>query len=227
MSDSGKAGSGRGNSRRRPFKRRDHETRQEDDNSRRPTQGGRGKNNNHQENSSNNLAPRNSAPNASGSSGQDKKGRGGRYRGGRSSRNQGASGRAGENYRGEKLPHIERPKWTPPKMNTDPLPVPDCSWCGKPIRDISQAISDIDTDLPVHFDCVTAKLAAEEKLEKGDVISYIGGGRFGIVNFIPRTGPRPSPDANNGFKIKKIIEWENKDKRADWRFEICDHYSVT
>ena len=224
MSDSGKAGNGRGNNRRRPFRRRDHETRQEDENSSRPSaQGGRSKNNNHQENSSNNFAPRNSNPN---SSGQDKKGRGaGRHRG-RSSRNQGASGRGGDNYRRE-IPYIERPKWTPPKMNTDPLPVPDCSWCGKPIRDISQAISDIDTDLPVHFDCVTAKLAEAEKLEKGDVITYIGGGRFGIVNFIPRTGPRPSPGANNGFKIKKIIEWENKDKRADWRFEICDHYSVT
>ena len=126
----------------------------------------------------------------------------------------------------------ERPKWVPPKMNTDPLPVPDCLWCGKPIRDISLAIADKDTGVPVHFECVAARIAATEKLEKGDTITYIGGGRFGIVCFGDSDYPRDSQDrgaapGNRDFRIKKIIEWEDKEKRAEWRSLISEHYSVT
>jgi hypothetical protein len=29
------------------------------------------------------------------------------------------------------------------------------------------------------------------------------------------------------FKIKKILEWEDKENRAEWRKTICDHYSLT
>jgi hypothetical protein len=86
-------------------------------------------------------------------------------------------------------------------------------------------MTDKETGLPVHFDCVAAKIAQEEKLEKGDTVTYIGGGRFGIVCFgsgIPARGGE-----GRTFKIKKIIEWENKDDRAEWRSTISDHYSVT
>jgi len=133
----------------------------------------------------------------------------------------------------EKAPFYVRPKWVPPVPNTSPLPVPDCPWCGKPIRDISSAIADKDTGVPVHFDCVAAKIASGENLEKGDIISYIGGGRFGIVSFggkdsQERTGSgfRGPVSEFRDFKIKKIIEWENKDKKAEWRSEISDHYLV-
>ena len=132
--------------------------------------------------------------------------------------------RGNETVRGEKAPHVERPKWLPPKQNTDPLPASDCLWCGKPIRDISSAIADKDTGNPVHFDCVAARIAFGEKLEKGDTIAYIGGGRFAVVNF---GTPGASLAAERNFAIKKIIEWENKDKRADWRTVISEHYSVT
>jgi len=149
---------------------------------------------------------------------------------------------------GDRVSFVERPKWIPPKTNTDPLPVSECLWCGKPIRDISSAIADKDTGAPVHFDCVAARIAFGEKLEKGDTIAYIGAGRFGIVNFgnagassrystdgSSQDSGKPEssseaqnhPAANRGFIIKKIIEWENKDKRAEWRSVICDHYSVT
>ena len=109
-------------------------------------------------------------------------------------------------------------------MSTDPLPVSDCPCCGKPIRDISSAIADKYTGNPVHFDCVTARIATGERLEKGDIVAYIGGGRFGIVSF-GNSGASHTTDRN--FTIKKVIEWENKDKRAEWRSEISDHYSVT
>ena len=118
--------------------------------------------------------------------------------------------------RNERAPNIDRPKWTPQRMNANPLPVPDCPYCGKPIRDISQAVSDKDTGTPVHFDCIISRINGGEILEKDDSVVYIGGGRFGVVSFAGR----------NEFKIKKIIEWENKDKRAEWRSEVCDHYSV-
>ena len=116
----------------------------------------------------------------------------------------------------EKPVVIERPKWVPPPLDTSPLPVPDCPYCGKPIREISQAIADKDSGKPVHFDCITSRITNSELLESGESLSYIGGGRFAIGTMGPRLE----------FKIKKIIEWENKDKRAEWRSEICDHYSV-
>jgi hypothetical protein len=132
--------------------------------------------------------------------------------------------RGSENVRGERTSHAERPKWIPPKINTEPLPVSDCPWCGKPIRDISSAITDKDTGNPVHFDCVTARISFGEKLEKGESVAYIGGGRFGIVSF---GSPGASAAADRNFTIKKIIEWENNDKKAEWRSAISDHYSVT
>ena len=169
-----------------------------------------------------------------------------------SGRNSDFPGNKNSGYRkgGDRGSFYERPKWTPPKMKTEPLPVSDCPWCGKPIRDMSSAIADKDTGAPVHFDCVISRITFGEKLEKGDTVTYIGGGRFGIIcfgnSFIGNKEPHAksqgnqqaagrqeqdrkfsaSPAANRDFIIKKIIEWENKDNRAEWRSVICDHYSV-
>jgi hypothetical protein len=71
---------------------------------------------------------------------------------------------------------------------------------------------------PAHFECVMAFIAEEERLEKEDTLAYIGGGRFGIVRF---TG------ASRTFRIKKIMEWENKENRAEWRKTISEYYSST
>jgi hypothetical protein len=218
MSNNGKAGSGRGN-RKRPFRRRDNSNWHEGDSTGRPSGG-------------ENKTAQNPAgtPPAKGNPAFYKKG--------------------GGNDREERLSYIERPKWIPPKTNTDPMPVSDCPWCGKPIRDMSTAIADKDTGSPVHFDCVTARIAFGEKLEKGEYLAYIGGGRFGVISFGNnsasfRSQPAAPPVENHGgqdnlqgagrsqsqqgrsFIIKKIIEWESKDRRAEWRSVICDHYSVT
>jgi hypothetical protein len=72
----------------------------------------------------------------------------------------------------------------------------------------------------VHFDCVLARLADGEILEKGDTITYIGGGRFGVVHFA-------GIQDQKGFSIKKIFEWENKDNRAEWRSLVSNRYSET
>jgi hypothetical protein len=135
------------------------------------------------------------------------------------------SGRT-DSIRGERVSFIERPKWIPPKTNTEPLPVSTCPWCGRPIRDISSAIADKDTGVPVHFDCVTARITFGEKLEKGETVAYIGGGRFGIV-FTGSFNSSQNRNEHRDFSIRKIIEWENKEKRAEWRSIICEHFSMT
>jgi len=212
MSSSGRAGSGRAD-RKKQFKKRDNDTWQDGEY-------------------------------ASRASGGDS--RSGRGQPGAQVKGNNSYYKKGGEVRGDRVSFVERPKWIPPKTNTEPLPVSECLWCGKPIRDISSAIADKDTGAPVHFDCVAARIAFGEKLEKGDTIAYIGAGRFGIVSYGSSGAPsRYSPDGspqdsgkqesppeaqnhpNRGFAIKKIIEWENKDKRAEWRSVICDHYSVT
>ena len=201
MSGSEKAGNGRGNNhgnnRRRPFRRRDR------DNNARQEVGGFGE-----------PRVKDASPNRASAEGSDNQGRQNRT---------GFSKRGGENPRGEKVPFFERPKWVPPKINNVPLPVPDCPWCGKPIRDISLAIADKDTGAPVHFECVAARITGGENLEKDEVVTYIGGGRFGVVCFDGHGDPNT---IGRCYKIKKIIEWENKEKRAEWRSAICEHYSI-
>jgi len=138
----------------------------------------------------------------------------------------GSPKRSGDNIMEERVAYIERPRWIPPKINLEPLPVSICPWCGKPIRDMPSAMADKDTGVPVHFDCVTARITYGEKLEKGETVAYIGGGRFGIVSF-GSSGFSQNKTDYSDFTIKRIIEWESKDKRADWRIVICDHFSVT
>jgi hypothetical protein len=120
----------------------------------------------------------------------------------------------------KKQEFVERPRWTPVKPPAEPLPIPDCPICGKPIKDISSALSEKNSGEPAHFDCVITKIAEQESLEKGDQIAYIGGGRFGVIHFT-------SPQDARTFKIKKILEWEDKENRAEWRRNIADHFSVT
>jgi hypothetical protein len=109
---------------------------------------------------------------------------------------------------------------------------PDCPYCGKPIKDMFTAIADKDTGEAVHFECAAARIAEGETLEKGDAVTYLGGGRFGIVHF-----PGMIRDALRGrrggdeydtknFRIKKIFEWEKTEDRSPWRKTIEEHFSV-
>jgi hypothetical protein len=113
---------------------------------------------------------------------------------------------------------MERLRWIPPVRPSEPLPTPDCPYCGKPIKDIASALEDRAANAPAHFECIMAFLAEDERLEKGDTLAYIGGGRFGIVHF---TG------TSHTFRIKKIMEWEDRENRAEWRISISEHYSST
>ena len=114
----------------------------------------------------------------------------------------------------------ERPRWTAPVQPDNPITTPDCPWCGKQIKDIATAIADKDTGIPVHFDCVLARITEMETLEINDSVCYIGGGRFGVVHY------NNPPDVRD-FTIKRIYEWEVKDNSAEWRRPISEYFSLT
>jgi hypothetical protein len=114
----------------------------------------------------------------------------------------------------------DRPRWTAPVLPANPITSPDCPWCGKQIKDITTAISDKDTGLPVHFDCVLARIGEMESLENNDCVCYIGGGRFGIVHY-------NNPPDTRDFSIKKILEWELKESHSEWRRPISEYFSIT
>jgi hypothetical protein len=115
---------------------------------------------------------------------------------------------------------IERQKWVPPKPPALSLPSVSCAWCGKPIKEMSTAISEPAGGKLVHFDCAINRIIEEEVLERGDTVSYIGGGRFGIIHY------NNPPDIRD-FMIKKILEWENKENRSEWRVAISDYFTIT
>ncbi|MCL2209883.1 MAG: hypothetical protein FWC19_07160 [Treponema sp.] len=114
----------------------------------------------------------------------------------------------------------ERPRWTAPILPSNPVTTPDCPWCGKQITDITTAITDKETGLPVHFDCVLERIAGMENLETNDSVCYIGGGRFGIIHY-------NNPPDTRDFIIKKIYEWEVKDANIEWRKPFSEYFSIT
>ncbi|MDR3122966.1 MAG: hypothetical protein LBU16_04210 [Treponema sp.] len=129
-------------------------------------------------------------------------------------------GNGGSRFDKAKGTMVDRPKWVPPVMSCEPIPVPNCPYCGKPIRDLSAALTDRHSGEAIHFDCVLRRLRENEILERGDAVTYIGAGRFGVVHFA-------NPNDRRGFTIKKVFEWETRENRAEWRKSLADHYSIT
>jgi hypothetical protein len=116
---------------------------------------------------------------------------------------------------------IQRPKWSPAKGTDEAIPTPLCPVCGKSIGDLASAFCDRNSGEAIHFDCALNIVTKREQLDHGDTLSYIGGGRFGVVHF------DRGPGAKGRFRIKKVIESDKKDERSDWRRIIADHFSVT
>jgi hypothetical protein len=114
----------------------------------------------------------------------------------------------------------DRLKWVPPKPPELSLPEIFCALCGKLIKDMSTAITEPASGKPVHFDCAISRVVEGEVLERGDTVSYIGGGRFGVIHY------NNPPDIRD-FRIKKILEWEDKENRSEWRVAISEHFTVT
>ncbi len=94
----------------------------------------------------------------------------------------------------------------------------DCPLCGKPIKDISSALSDKTDGNPVHFDCVLAHLKKNESLNDGEHIIYIGKGQFAVIKYA-------SPVTMKEFSIVRMIQWEDKKERSPWRDKISELFS--
>lgn len=95
---------------------------------------------------------------------------------------------------------------------------PVCPICSKVINDLSSALVQKGGTAPIHFECAMEQVSASEKLGEGDKIAYIGQGRFGVLNY-------PNIRDVRHFSIKKIIEWEDRESRSEWRDEMAELYS--
>ena len=78
-----------------------------------------------------------------------------------------------------------------------------CPKCGQAITDIASALTDRNSQQPVHFDCAMQEVQSKEQLSANEKIAYIGQGRFGILYF-------ENPRDQRKFTIKKILEWEER-----------------
>jgi hypothetical protein len=96
--------------------------------------------------------------------------------------------------------------------------IPVCELCGQQITDVSSAIANKVSGSPVHFDCVIKKIAETEKTGEKDKITYIGQGRFAVLHF-------ENPHDMRHFTIVKTIEWEDHEKKSEWRSEMAGLYS--
>lgn len=93
-----------------------------------------------------------------------------------------------------------------------------CPKCGQLITDMASAIADKSSGNPVHFECVMAQLEKTESVGQNEKICYIGQGRFGILYF-------ENPRDQRHFTIKKIIDWEEREREHSWRSEISTLFS--
>lgn len=93
-----------------------------------------------------------------------------------------------------------------------------CPVCGQPINDIANAMADKTSGSPVHFDCVLEQVKKTEPTGENEKISYIGQGRFAVLYY-------ENPRDQRHFTIKKIIEWENREQKSEWREELSGLYS--
>ena len=93
-----------------------------------------------------------------------------------------------------------------------------CAKCGQPITEIASSLCDKKTGEPIHFECALNEVQAGETLGENEKIAYIGQGRFGVLYF-------ENPRDQRKFTIKKIIEWEDREKTSEWRDELSGLYS--
>lgn len=102
--------------------------------------------------------------------------------------------------------------------HNEPSELRICSRCGKPIKDLSVALADKTDGNPVHFDCVLHLLQENEILHENEALSYIGQGKFAVIKYASMVTMKE-------FTIVRVIEWEDKNTRADWRGKIADRFS--
>ncbi|MFZ2636344.1 MAG: hypothetical protein WAZ99_02870 [Rectinemataceae bacterium] len=115
----------------------------------------------------------------------------------------GQPGQAGQNPGAKGVPERAAPQLRQ-------APAFSCALCEKPIYDLTGALSDKDSGLPVHFDCALERVSAAETLLPGEKIAYLGSGCFGVVT---ATGDTP----DGAFTVIRRIQWEKEGEKKDWR----------
>lgn len=95
-----------------------------------------------------------------------------------------------------------------------------CPRCGEPIKDITGAIADKNTGEPIHFDCVLNHLEETESHAENEKIVYVGHGNFAVIFY-------ENPLDTKKFKIVRLIEWEDRNIRPEWRAGILDYYDLS
>lgn len=93
-----------------------------------------------------------------------------------------------------------------------------CPICGKRVEEIESAVTDKQSGLPAHFDCITNRLAEMEHLKDGENVVYIGQGTFAVMRYDNKDDPKM-------FHIVRKIEWENGGRDIPWRHEISSLFS--
>jgi hypothetical protein len=98
----------------------------------------------------------------------------------------------------------------PPLRAEEARDIPACPLCGKPVYDLSTALSaSRETGEPAHFDCVLERVQASETLAAGEKIVYLGSGSFGVVTFKDK--------GESSFAVQRRIQWEKEGEKKDWR----------
>lgn len=93
-----------------------------------------------------------------------------------------------------------------------------CPKCNQPILEVATALTDKATGKPMHFECALSEVEKSEQISQNEKIAYIGQGRFGVLYY-------ENPRDQRHFTIKKIIEWEDRDNKPQWRDEYSELYS--
>lgn len=94
-------------------------------------------------------------------------------------------------------------------------PAVDCAICTQPIFDLTGALADRESGLPVHFDCALEKVVMAEPLGPKEKIVYLGAGCFAAVEY---------KNGNDGaFVVKRRIRWEKEGEKQAWRKDISSY----
>jgi hypothetical protein len=131
----------------------------------------------------------------------------GRQRGPQASDGRGRPRREGAQSGGQKR---EGPSTDLPRRDPPTIVVPDCPVCGKPLKELSSALTHRATGRPAHFDCIMREIRDANELAPQEKLCYLGGGCFGRLEF-------RQPGVTGKFVIRKRIPYEERETPQEWK----------
>jgi hypothetical protein len=124
-------------------------------------------------------------------------------------RPQGRRGRPWFKGRGKGEPSAPREEPRSEFQTLVRTPPPTCPICEKPVADILSALTERQSGEPAHFECVQSRIAEGEALGPQERVVYLGAGAFAVAETDPKNPQR--------IMIKRKVQYEERDKRAEWR----------